>query len=229
MQNPKFEALINAWQQRTQQDSPLKITKTCIQSIRLLANGQPVSTEKLAEVSQLSLADTRAALARLNQCGCELDTQGNLVGAVLTLNPTRHQFQVNGHHLFAWCAMDTLFLPALLGQAAQVESTCPATGTKIRLTIAPDGIETVDPPETVVSVIIPGITPSCEIGAKSGPQGPVCSAMHFFKSTEAASTWLVAHPGTTILDVDKAWQLAQAVWIKPYQEYIEISQPNTLS
>ncbi len=220
MQNHALEELINAWKQRTQQDSPLKMTEFCIQSIQLLANGQPVSAEKLASTSHLSLADAHDTLAQLNQCGCELDTHGNLLGAVLTLNPTPYHFQVNGQRLFAWCAMDTLFLPALLGQTAQVESTCPATNTKIRLTITPAGIEAVNPPETAISVVIPGVTPSCQAGAKSGPQGPICSAMHFFSSYEAASPWLIAHPGTIILTMDKAWHLAQEVWIKPYQEHI---------
>ena len=211
-----FNDIISAWQQRTQQDSPLKMAEICIQSIQLLAEGKPVSAEQLAKASQIPLAGITDSLSQLNQCGCEFDLQGNLVGAVLTLKPTPHQFQVNGHQLFAWCALDTLFLPALLQQPAQVESTCPATGAKIQLTVTPEGIATVDPSETVLSIVIPGVTPNCEVGAKSGPHGPVCSTMHFFSSPEATSSWLVAHPGVTILSVDEAWQLAYQVWIKPY-------------
>jgi alkylmercury lyase len=188
MQKPNLSEIIQAWQQRTQRDSPLKMAEICIQSMRLLAQGQPVSAIQLAEASRISMTETSDALNRLNQCGCEFDAKGNLVGAVLTLNPTPHQLQVNGHQLFAWCALDTLFLPALLQQLARVESTCPATGAKIRLTVTPEGIATVDPPETVLSIVIPGVTPNCEVGAKSGPQGPVCSTMHFFSSREAAST-----------------------------------------
>ncbi len=220
MRHLTLKEIITAWQQRTQQDSPLKMTEVCVQSMQLLAAGRPVSAAQLADASQISLAETSDALNELDQCGCEFDAAGNLVGAVLSLNPTSHQFQVNGHQLFAWCALDTLFLPALLRQSAQVESACPATGAKIELTVTPEGIATVDPPETVLSIVIPDVTPRCEVGAKSGPQGPVCSTMHFFSSYEAASTWLVAHPGVTILSVDEAWQLANEVWIKPYTQII---------
>lgn len=216
MDSPNLNDIINAWQQRTQQDSPLKMAEVCVQSMKLLADGQPVSAEQLAEASQISMTETTDTLSQLNQCGCEFDAQGNLVGAVLSLNPTPHEFRVNGRNLFAWCALDAVFLPALLGQAAAVKSKCPATGDDIRLTITPEGIKAVDPPGTVLSVVIPGVTPSCAPGTKSGPRGPLCSAIHFFSSHEAASTWLVEHPGMAILSLDEAWQLAREVWIKPY-------------
>lgn len=219
--SPALDDIITAWQQRTQRDSPLKMGEACIQSMQLLAHGQPVSAAQLAGVSQISMAEMADTLNQLNQCGCEFDAQGNLVGAVLTLNPTVHHFQVNGHQLFAWCALDTLFLPALLQQRAQVESTCPATGTNIRLIVTPEGVESVNPPETVLSIVIPGVTPSCDVGARSGPHGPLCSTMHFFSSREAASTWLVAHPGVAIISLAEAWQLAYRVWVEPYAETLK--------
>lgn len=222
MQNLSLADIITAWQERTQRDSPLRLTAICIRSMQLLAEGQPVSAAQLAEAGQIPVVEITDTLNQLNQCGCEFDGQGNLRGAILTLNPTAHQFQVNGHNLFAWCALDTLFLPGLLQQPAQVESTCPVTGTKIRLTITPDEIKALDPPETVLSITIPGVTLGCEAGAKSGPQGPVCSAIHFFSSREAASTWTATHPGMAILSVDEAWQLAHEVWIKPHEDYFEI-------
>jgi alkylmercury lyase len=219
MQNPTLDEIIKAWHHRTQQDSPLKMDSFCTQAIRLLAEGQPVSAGQLATTSQLSPAEVDDSLSQLNKCGCEFDDTGSLVGAVLSLNPTSHQFQVNGRALFAWCALDTLFLPALLGQSAHVESTCPTTGTRIRLTVTPEGIEALDPSDTVLSMVIPGVTPQCNPGSQSGPQGPLCSAIYFFSSREAASTWLVAHPGTAILSAEEAWQLAREVWIEPFLEH----------
>lgn len=176
-----------------------------------------MSAEQFAAKSHLSLGEVKAGFSQLQKCEAEFDDQGYLVGAILSLNPTPHQLRVNGRELFAWCALDTLFLPALLRQSAQVVSTCPATGATIRLTITPEGVETADPSDAVLSVVTPGITPGCELGAKSGPHGPVCSTMHFFSSREAASTWLIGQPGVTILSVAEAWQLAREVWIKPFQ------------
>jgi alkylmercury lyase len=220
MKKSKLDEIVKAWHHRTQNDSPLTVNSICTQAIRLLAEGHPVPAEKLASVSHLSIDEVYDFFTRLKLRGSEFDADGNLAGIVLTLNPTSHQFQVNGRALFAWCALDTLFLPALLGQPAQVESTCPTTGTQIRLTVTPEGIAALDPPDTVLSMVIPGVTPHCQPGSQSGPQGPLCSAIYFFSSREAASTWLVAHPGTAILSANEAWHLAREVWIEPFREHI---------
>jgi alkylmercury lyase len=221
MKNPNLDEIIKAWYFRTQQDSPLKMTSVCIQVIRFLAHGRPVSTDRFAALSHLPLDEVQAAFSQLKKCGAEFDDQGHLVGAILSLNPTPHQFRVNGRELFAWCALDTLFLPTLLQQSAQVESTCPATGAILRLTITPEGVQMLDPSGMILSIVTPGITPGCEPGAKSGPHGPVCSAMHFFSSGEAARPWLIAHPGLVIFSVQEAWQLAHEVWIEPFQAEID--------
>jgi alkylmercury lyase len=55
----------------------------------------------------------------------------------LSLRATAHQFTVAGRRLYAWCARDALFLPALLGQPARVRSRCPATGATVTLTVDP--------------------------------------------------------------------------------------------
>lgn len=216
MGNPTLDEIIKAWCYRTEQDSPLKMTSICLRAIRFLAEGEPVSPEQFALASQMVLDEVKNSFNALKNCGAEFDAEGNLVGVVLTLNPTSHQFYVDGHNLYAWCALDAIFLPALLGQTAAVKSKCPATDVDIRLMITPEGIGMVSPPDTVLSVVIPGVTPSCQPGVKSGPQGPLCSAIHFFSAYEAASTWLVEHPGMAILSLDETWQLAREVWIKPY-------------
>lgn len=216
MGTPDLDDIIRAWRHRTQRVSPLRLTSVCIQAIRLLAEGEPVSAWQLASASQMTLDEVKDSFKELSHYGAEFDTEGNLVSTVLSLNPTVHQFRVHERDLFAWCALDTLFLPALLGQPAVVESRCPTTAVDIQLTITPEGVEALDPPDTVLSVVIPGVTPGCAVGTKSGPQGSLCSAIYFFGSHEAASTWLATHPGLAILSVHEAWQLAHEVWIKPY-------------
>lgn len=215
VQNRTMNEIIKAWQQRTRKDSPFRMALFCIQAIRLLAQGQPVSVEQVTAKTGLSVSAAIASLNELRQGGAEFDEAGNLVGVVLSLNPTSHQFQVNGQQLYAWCALDALFLPALLERPARVETTCPATGVRIQLTVTPEGIEATTPTDTVLSVVIPGSTPGCTPGAKSGPQGPICSPMHFFSSPDAAGTWLVAHPDVILLSLEEAWRLVCAVWIEP--------------
>jgi alkylmercury lyase len=217
MENPTLSEIIAAWQAR-QQSRELETLRPCVQAIQLLAQGQPVSIDQFRTGSHLSETEITTYLARLKKCGGEFDENGNLIGNMLTLSPSPHRLQINGRALFAWCALDTLFLPAYLQQAAQVTSICPATKIPIHLTITPEGIERVDPATTVVAVVVPGVTPSCDLQAQAGPQGPVCPSMHFFRSGEAAIPWLEANPGIVLLSLDEAWQLAYTVFIEPLSE-----------
>jgi alkylmercury lyase len=185
--------------------------------IRSLAKGKPISPERLAEVAELPIEVAREIFKSLQNLGADFDSSGRLTGMVLTLRPTPHEFHLNGLDLFAWCALDTLFLPALIGQTAEVASTCPVTGEEIRLTVRPDGIESAEPENVVLSIVVPGHSAACNPGLKGGAQGAVCSSMHFFRDRQAASTWLVGQPDVAVLTLQEAWNLASQVWIERFK------------
>jgi alkylmercury lyase len=86
----------------------------------------------------------------------QTDGAGSLVGAALTTAETPHLMRVAGKELFAWCALDTLFIPGLLGESAEVEPTCASSGDRIRLRVAPDAIESREPAGVWASVFLPG-------------------------------------------------------------------------
>ena len=91
----------------------------------------------------------------------ELDDHGRVVAfSGLSLTPTGHRFTVGGRQLYAWCAWDTLFLPALLDQPAHVESSCPVTGAPVRLAVDQSGVRHVDPEDVGVSFPPPGTASS---------------------------------------------------------------------
>ena len=166
--------------------------------LRLLAEGSPVSIDQIAATLHLSHSDVAAALSRLRNV--EFDRDGNIVGAGITLNPTRHRFQVNGRRLFTWCAMDTLIFPVILNQTAHVVSTCPATGVTIRLTVAPRGVEYLEPAGTVVS--LPRLSEAC-----CDVRADFCNHVHFFSSSDAASAWLSERSGAMLLSIEEAWRI----------------------
>ncbi|HEX9726065.1 MAG TPA: organomercurial lyase [Vicinamibacteria bacterium] len=58
--------------------------------------------------------------------------------------------KVAGKTLFTRCALDSLFLPEILHNTAQVSSSCPLTGETIRPKVHPNEIETVEPADTVM-------------------------------------------------------------------------------
>jgi len=66
--------------------------------ILLLAEGQPVSPERVASV--LGLAREEALEILRQRPSIEWDETGNIVGAGLTLRPTPHRFQLTGCTLY---------------------------------------------------------------------------------------------------------------------------------
>ena len=117
----------------------------------------------------LGFAAIVRAIAEESPVSPERDSEGNLVGAGLTSVPTPHRFRVKGRDLFVWCALDALFLPGLLGETAEVQSNCPTTGDEIRLTVSPEAEAEYTPGETVLTIVVPGIT--TPIGT-AGPASP---------------------------------------------------------
>ena len=167
----------------------------------LLARGKPASPEDIAAASGKSPEEVRAALDQFPNA--EWDDQGRVVGLGLTLRPTPHRFEVEGHTLFAWCALDTLMLPIILGRPASIESPCRGTGELVRVEVTPTGIEAAEPPSTVVSIVVAqDLTNIRSVG---------CNNTHFFSSPEAASRWLEKHPEVTILSVEDTFRLGRLI------------------
>jgi alkylmercury lyase len=140
----------------------------------------------------------------------EFDEDGNLVGiAGLSQKKHPHRFEVNGHILSTWCAWDTLFLPGLLKHSAEVESFCPATKSKILLTLSPDRVEGYKPANAVLSIVLPG--PSAE-GLKSAAEiwKIFCHYVFFFSSAEVVTEWFKGkNYDPVILPVEEGFQLGR--------------------
>ena len=79
--------------------------------LELLAHGQPVTTEQLADATASTVDQMRAALATMPDT--EYDDRGRIIGNGLTLRPTPHRFELDGHQLYTWCALDTLIFESV--------------------------------------------------------------------------------------------------------------------
>ncbi len=128
--------------------------------VRGIAREGAVSPEAFGAALGVGAARAREVFEGLGTVGVQIDPSGNVVGAALTTQPTPHRIrmagQAAGTELYAWCALDTLFIPGLLEEAAEVESTCPMSGAAVRLTVTPRGVKAVTPTDAVVSVVVPG-------------------------------------------------------------------------
>jgi alkylmercury lyase len=170
-------------------------------TLELLARGKPASSEEIAAASGKSPEEVRAALERFPSA--EWDEQGRVVGLGLTLQLTPHRLELEDRTLFAWCALDALLFPILLGRPASIESPCRGTGELVHIELTPAGIEMVEPPSAVVSIIA--------ARDLANFRRVSCNNMHFFSSPEAASRWLEKHSEATILPAEDAFRLGRLI------------------
>lgn len=170
--------------------------------LRLLADGDPVTVEQLADAAGRPVDDVRRGLATVPDT--EYDDQGRIVGQGLTLRPTSHRFAVAGEELYTWCALDTLLFPALLDRPAQVESVSPTSGDTIRVTVDPvAGVTNVEPATAVVSLVNPDQITSI--------RSSFCNQVHYFSSAADAAGWLADHPDAEVLPVAEAERLGDVL------------------
>ncbi|MHA2298883.1 MAG: organomercurial lyase [Candidatus Hodarchaeales archaeon] len=208
-----IDTVIEAWRSLTkgvsQEALDLEVRLQAL-TVRLLALGQPVSAEQLVEPWGFPLEEIKLILKQA-EARIEVDENGHLIGAGgLSIPPTRHYIRVNNKTLYAWCALDAIFLPAFLDKTAEVESTDPVNNETIRLTITPDGIVSMSPDDIVLSIATPGVSCSYD---RVGRSSEVCGQMHFFSSPVSAEVWLKKHPGTLMLTVEEAYQVAHTLWL----------------
>ena len=137
--------------------------------VRGIADASAITPDEFSRTSSLDPARATELFSSLAAFGLERDEKGRIVGAALTTKPTPHVIRIAGKELFAWCALDTLFIPGLLGKVGEVTSTCPVSQAPVRLTVSPEGVQTVDPPDAVLSVVLPGVGSS---GSTTGPASP---------------------------------------------------------
>lgn len=169
--------------------------------LRMLADGEPVELEALAEGAGLPVNEATRRLAAVPDT--EYDDNGRIVGQGLTLNPTPHRFTVNDHQLYTWCALDTLIFPTLLDRPATIESASPVSGQPIHVTVTASGVTSVQPPTAVVSLVNPEDLTSI--------RSSFCDQVHYFTCADDAAPWLAQHPGALIVGVTEAHQMGAAL------------------
>ena len=168
----------------------------CRPIIQQVARGKPVTKADLQVSLHLSPDELERRLAHLPDT--EFDQQGNILGWGVTLLPTSHQFQLDGKALYTWCAFDTVLFPPSLQRSAQVQSSCAQTGHPIAFVVTPDGVvKDLTPAGSVMSLILPAERSECV-------RENFCYQSLFFRSEQAASTFLAAHPEAILLSVEEA-------------------------
>jgi alkylmercury lyase len=175
-----------------------------IRLLRLLAEGHPVPSARLAQAAGLPEEHVAGTLERWP--GVFRDEHGAVIGfmGLTVVEMGAHRLHNEGGPvLSAWCAWDTLFLPELLGETVRVTSRCAATSDAISLTVGPEGVCDLSPAEAVVSFLVP------ETGFDADVIQRFCHFVHFFASADAGATWTAENDRTFLLSVDDAFELGR--------------------
>ncbi|MDA8110643.1 MAG: organomercurial lyase [Betaproteobacteria bacterium] len=171
----------------------------------LLARGRPVPPAALAEALARPADEVERTLGRWP--GVFREDDGVVVAFWgMTVKEMPHRLHGDAIAASAWCAWDTLWLPALLEATVDVASRCAQSGEPVRLRVSPDRIESVAPAATVLSFLEP------DVGKlRANATASFCHFVHFFRDRVAAEQWVVAHPGTFVTSLGEAFDLGRRV------------------
>jgi len=179
---------------------------------RLMSLGKPVEPAAIGEAVGMNVDHVEAKLA--SWPGVYRDKRGRIAGfwghAIAKLDP-EYRLSADGQTTYAWCALDTLFIPGIIGKTVRVEASDPISGQSISLLVDRDGARGVSPAGARVSMVVP-----------DGPFGydvieSFCHRVLFFASEETGDKWIAEHPDTTLLSVADAFEVGRALstWITP--------------
>jgi alkylmercury lyase len=174
-----------------------------------LASGVPVDGAQLAGLP----AWREDVWDELRAWGANVDDKGRIVAiAGMSIPWTPHRIELEGGRGFhAWCALDSLVLPQILGEDARIRSVCPVTGTPVSLEVTGNGEIRHAPSDLTVSVVVPqaeGNTGGvCLRPSLVGRRGFFCSRVWFFVSREVGTRWLVSSAGAVLITPEEGLAL----------------------
>lgn len=163
----------------------------------------PQRLEQLRTEANAGPADLEAVTAM-----AETDADGRITGAMgLTTTPTAHQFHVDGHQLYTWCAFDGIVFPIAHDWTADVHSVCPTTHQPITMTVTPQAVTGLEPPEAVLGVAVPtsGASPATADEVKAA----FCSHNNLYASAQAAREATAGDPELVVVSVADAHRFGQ--------------------
>jgi Alkylmercury lyase len=170
--------------------------------LQLLAGGEPVSSPAAAGAA--GLPGERAEQMLRSWPAVFWDDDERVTGLWgLALDEMPHRIRRAGTDLSAWCAWDPLFLARVIGDL-QVATADPVTGEEISYRIGGDGsITGASHPAAVLSFLRPDQPWADDVVST------FCHYVLQFTGPATAERWTAAHPGTFVITLGDAAELAR--------------------
>ena len=170
--------------------------------LRLLSAGEPVSIAAAATEAGMPRSQAEATLS--SWPAVFWDDRGRVTGFWgLALAEMPHRIRHAGIDLYAWCAWDPLFLGRVVGDL-EVATADPVTREAITYNIGADGIiSAASHPGSVLSFLRPDQPWGSDV---------ITTFCHFvlhFAGPATAERWTAAHPGTIVISLGDAAELAR--------------------
>jgi alkylmercury lyase len=170
--------------------------------LRVLAAGAPVSIPAAAAAARLP--EPLAGQVLRSWPAVFWDGHGRVTGIWgLALPGMPHRIRRAGTDLSAWCAWDPLFLARVIGDL-EVATADPVTGEEITYRISRDG--------TIGGASHPGAALSFLRPDQPWDDDVLTTFCHYvlhFASPATAQRWTAAHPGTFVISLGDAAELAR--------------------
>jgi hypothetical protein len=125
--------------------------------------------------------------------------------------PTAHRVRVDGHEVYAMCAIDALGVAPMLDAPVLIDSRDPVTGDAVHVEVAPDGQASWAPEEAVV------VAGSCCAGAAySG----CCQVLNFFAAPANAEQYLKERTDVSghVISIPEAIEVGRVIFGDVFQE-----------
>jgi hypothetical protein len=170
---------------------------------RLLPAGNPVSVPAAADAA--GMTEPQAASILRSWPAVFRDDHGQVTGfwglALAGMPP--HRIRRARTELSAWCAWDPLFLARIIG-GLQVATADPVTGETTTYDISRDGsITGASHPDAVLSFLRPDQPWDNDVMTS------FCHYVRHFTSPATAQPWTAGHPGTFVINLNDAAELAR--------------------
>ncbi len=172
-----------------------------------LSAGRPVTQGQMSETLDWTEKKVTGMFDELPSVYLDYDEDGNVSDwGGFGLDGGNNRFNIRGNEMFAWCAWDALFVPAVVGEPAQVTAVDAEDGSEVSLTVTPSGVEDISPAGAVMTFALPGM--------KAFPRFEEFSfqrTVFFFGSEYSARRWLGKNPGPELITIEEGFELGRTM------------------